>query len=132
MDSADTPRFKRFLKAFLNKDNFNGALQLVVKHIVRCMEENGEATKGTSLVNFLNTVASDFPKLNLPSNLLHRLECLVNILLSNGMVVDALKLTSAPYPFSLCVPVLELKLRIFFHEQNMEGNYYYYFFYLFF
>uniref|UniRef100_A0A803NCJ1 Uncharacterized protein n=1 Tax=Chenopodium quinoa TaxID=63459 RepID=A0A803NCJ1_CHEQI len=123
MDSADTLLcFTESLKAFLDKDNFNGALQFVVDHIFRCMEENGEATKGTSLVVVLNTVASDFPKLNLPSNPLHRLECLVNNLLSNGMVVDALKLTSAPYPSALTVPVLELKLRIIFHEQNMEED----------
>uniref|UniRef100_A0A803L3N4 Uncharacterized protein n=1 Tax=Chenopodium quinoa TaxID=63459 RepID=A0A803L3N4_CHEQI len=129
MDSADTlHRFKRSIKAFLNKDNFNGALKLVVNRMVRCMEENGEETKGESLVYFLNTVASEFPELNLPSNPLHRLECLVNNLLSNGMVEDALKLTSAPKGISMAKSpeqqsLLEkLEQQLFEAEKKKKGE----------
>lgn len=108
---------------YKNKNKFTNVLGLVVKHLVKCLEDTTvDAAKTVDLHAIFDIFTEEFSQLKLPVQQHNRLEYLVDNLISNDMVQEPLLLTTAPYPACYTVPFLELQMRVHHNLRNVEGE----------
>ncbi|KAL6536444.1 hypothetical protein OROGR_013016 [Orobanche gracilis] len=113
--------FRRGLQSYRKKRRLADALKLAVKRIVSSLEEVPEASKSSEIVSILDIFTSEFPQLIPPSKTVNKLEHLVELLISNNLVEQALILVNAPYPPAFAVPFMELKMKVHHIQGNKEG-----------